>query len=222
MMACPRCGGTDLRRCGSILLARGMRRAQRWECKSCRKRFHEAPQASLREAYLDIEASQLNATFGYVISWALKIRGDPNVRHAIIKSRSLRSEKRVLRDLLRALKDVDVVYTYYGSRFDIPFIRARCLYHSLEFPSYLEKYHRDVYYLAKRSLKLHSTRLAAVAEFLGIEGKTLVAPSTWVAAAFGDKNALWYILDHNIRDVIVLEEVHRRLEAFERPVYRSI
>jgi len=217
-MTCPRCGGADIVRNGSIILAGG--RAQRYLCKSCQKRFHERNPRPIREAFLDIEASQLNATFGQMLSWALKPRGQPTASD-VIRRRTEKEERRILKTLLAALNDVDLIYTYYGSRFDVPFIRTRCLYHGLSFPAYLELYHRDVYYVARRCLRLHSTRLAAVAEFLGIEGKTPVDPKVWVAAGFGDQKALQYILEHNRADVEVLELVWEVLERFARPVWRS-
>lgn len=223
-LSCPSCGGSRIRRDGSILAARGGR-VQRYRCVECGKKFHPSLRlqpVQLREAFLDIEASQLTASFGHVISWALKHRGQDEVLYDCIRRRSLKEERRVLRSLLRALQDVDMVYTYYGSRFDIPFLRTRCLYHGLDFPEYLQLYHRDVYYIARGRLRLHGSRLAQVAEFLGIEGKTPLDPNVWVRASFGDKEALRYILEHNIADVEVLEKVYDRLEPYARPVYRSV
>jgi uncharacterized protein YprB with RNaseH-like and TPR domain len=217
-VACPRCGGTDIVRAGSIIMAGG--RAQRFLCKTCAKRFHIAPPRPLREGFLDIEASQLNAAFGQLLSWALKLYGGPLLSD-VIKARTEKEERRILQSLLKALERVDVIYTYYGAKFDVPFIRSRCLYHGLTFPAYLELYHRDVYYLARRCLRLHSTRLAAVAEFLGIRGKTPVAPKVWVAAGFGDRKALRYIHAHNRADVRVLEKVYEVLKPFARPTWRS-
>lgn len=222
-MKCPRCGSDHIVRYGTIATALG--RVQRYCCKACDKRFHpslkEVPPRPIVEAFLDIEASSLNADFGHVISWAMKRRGG-DVKSDLIRHRTLKEERRILRSLLKELDGVDIVYTYYGSKFDVPFLRARCLYHGLEFPEYLSLYHRDVYYLAKRSLKLHSTRLESVARLLGVEGKTRVDPAVWVAASFGDRQALQQILEHNIGDVLVLEQVYERLAPFARPSYRSI
>jgi hypothetical protein len=44
----------------------------------------------------------------------------------------------------------------------------------------------------------------------------------WVKAALGDQKSLDYIVLHNKRDVQILEKVHKRLKAVERPIYRSV
>jgi len=170
---------------------------------------------------LDIEASQLTATFGHMFSWALKLRKG-EVFNDYIKTRTLKEEKRIVRSLIKAFEKVDEVVTYYGTRFDIPFIRTRALYHDLTFPDYMSITHLDLYYVARHRLRMHSNRLATVAEFLGVQGKTPLAPAIWVQASFGDRQAIEYIRDHNIADVVILEGVHDRLEPFMRGVQRSV
>lgn len=221
-MKCPRCSSSNIVKHGSILAARG--RVQRFECRSCTKKFH--PPLALqpitrKQGYLDIEASQLTASFGHMFSWALKIRKGV-VFSDFIKTRSLKEEKRIVASLIKALTKVDEVVTYYGTRFDIPFIRTRALYHDLEFPQYMMLSHLDLYYVARFRLRMHSNRLATVSEFLGIEGKTALKPEVWVQASFGDKQAIQYIHTHNIADVTILEKVHDRLEPYMRGVQKSV
>ena len=221
-MNCPRCHSLNTIKHGSILAARG--RVQRFECKECGKKFHPplADQPLNRiQGYLDIEASQLNASFGHMLTWALKLRGG-EILSDFIKIRSLTEEKRIVKSLIRAMGKVDEVVTYYGTRFDLPFIRTRALYHGLIFPEYMAASHLDLYYVARSRLRMHSNRLGTVADFLGAKGKTNLKPEVWVAASFGDKKAIRYILNHNIADVTILEKVHEKLEPFMRGVQRSI
>lgn len=211
-MICPRCGGESHRRSGSVLSPRG--RVQRFQCHTCEKKWHPSLRTQplvLREGFLDVESSQLTGSFGHIISWAVKERGG-KIFSDVLRHNSLNDEKRLLRGLLRTLRKFDKVITWYGAKFDIPMIRTRCLYHGLEFPEYAQLYHTDAYYLARFKLKMHSNRLAAVAEFLGIGGKTRVDPAYWVAASFGDRKARSYILAHNREDVKVLEAVYAVLE----------
>jgi len=222
-LICPRCGATTGHtRNGSILSPRG--RVQRYQCSTCKKKFHRSLKSiplREREGYLDIEASQLKASFGHTYSWALKERGG-EVLHDSLRHRSLKDEARLLRGLNRALKKFDRIYTYYGTGFDIPFLRTRCLYHGLEFPEYMTLYHTDLYYVVRNRMNLHSKRLASVCEFLGIKGKTPLTPAVWVQASFGDKDALKYIVTHNIEDVKILEKVHERLEPYYQGTRRSV
>lgn len=221
-LTCPRCGSMGpFRRAGSVLSPRG--RVQRYQC-ACGKKFHRSLRAVpmvLREGYLDIEASQLKASFGIVYSWAIKTRGG-EVESDVIRHHSLQGERRLLGALIRALKKYDMIYTYNGTLFDIPFLRTRALRHGLEFPEYMEVYHTDLYFVAKHRLRMHSNRLEAITKFLRIDGKTPLDPDIWVRASFGDKKALREILVHNIGDVVVLEKVHERLEPYYAGTRRSI
>ncbi|MDR7534530.1 MAG: ribonuclease H-like domain-containing protein [Armatimonadota bacterium] len=225
---CPRCDSEYGQKAGSVLSPRG--RVQRYLCLKCGKKFHislkaRGPNDYGRMGFLDIEASQLTATFGILFSWAIKPRGGrgrASVQAEVLKARTLAAERQLLNALLEALKAYDTVVTYYGSRFDIPFIRTRCLFHGLPFPRYLDLYHLDLYYVVRNRLKLHSNRLAVAAEHLGIKGKTPVTASTWAAANMGEKWAFEEILKHNIGDVVVLEKVYKVLEPFMRPTRTSI
>jgi len=73
----------------------------------------------------------------------------------------------------------------------------------------------DLYYVARHRLKLHSNRLAVVAETLfGESEKTRVVGPIWTRAVAGDKEAMDYIVEHCIIDVDVLEQVFERLRGF--------
>jgi len=168
--------------------------------------------------YLDIEASQLNANFGWMYSWAIKTAGKAKVDYAIVTRQEILNgvlDKRIIQELVDKIKEFTLIYTYYGSRFDIPFIRTRALEWGIEFPAYGEINHRDLYYLVRSRMKLHRNRLENACDLLGIKGKTHLEPKMWVLANTGNKEALQYILKHNIYDVKILEELHERLAKFE-------
>lgn len=177
---------------------------------------------NLRAAYLDIECTNLDADFGQILSYAIKPQGQVRVISALIEARTLDDEKKLLEKFIEDIAPFNVWITYYGTGFDIPFLRARFMYHGLSFPGYGAARHIDLYYVARGRMKLTSRRLARVSEFLGIEGKTPLKGDMWVRAALGDRQALGYVLDHNIADVEVLEQVHARLEKYMRPIRRSI
>lgn len=225
-LQCPRCTGFDIFKHGSILSSRG--RVQRYECRTCHKKFH--PSLKMvplveREGFLDIECSQLKSSFGHIYCGCLKERGDPKIQVFQLKQRTLRSEGAMLRDLVQALRKFDRIYTYYGTRFDIPFMRTRCLYHGIEFPEYMQLYHTDLYFVARNRLAtLHSKRLEAVCKFLGIEGKTPLDSEVWVKACFNDTfdEAMRYIIEHNKGDVVILEKLLDRIEPFFRGTNRSV
>lgn len=194
----------------------------------------------LKVAYFDIETSALEADFGFMLSWAIKERGGPTFFDCIDKDSifSYEFDKEIVKTLLTKLKDYDIIVTYYGSGFDIPFVNTRALYYGLE-PitnyytqvSYKETknnelkikekvvpvfYHWDLYYTVRNKLALSRNSLENVTQFFGIEGKTKLDRTILMKARYGDEKSLKYILDHNKQDVIILERLHNRLLKLQK------
>jgi len=170
--------------------------------------------------YLDIESTGFNANIDIMLSWCIKGRGEKEVAGAMITQEELMSDEqdaRIVEQLVDEMNKYDVIFTYYGTRFDIPFIRTRALYHKTYFPMYKQKSHKDLYYVVKSKLKLHRSSLMAATEFFGIAGKTRVKPEHWQKARWGNPKALKYVYDHNVADVEILEKLHRKLEEYAAP-----
>lgn len=178
--------------------------------------------------HLDIETSQLNASFGFIISWAIKVDGTNKIISDRLTEEDFRvtdklnTDRRVVFSLTDALKEFDIVTTYFGDYFDIPFIRSRCLKHGRQFLEYGSLHHIDVWKLAKRNMKLHSHRLEAVAEHLGVNSKTKLKPATWARGTMGDMSSIKEIYVHNREDVITLEKVYHLLKPYWAGTRRSI
>lgn len=175
--------------------------------------------------YLDIESTGFSANIDVMLSWCIKGRGEKKVAGACITREELMSNKsdsRIVELLVEEMNKYDVIFTYYGTRFDIPFIRTRALYHGTYFPMYRQKSHKDLYYVVKSKLKLHRSSLMAATEFFGIDGKTRIKPEYWQKARWGDKKSLKYVYEHNIADVEILEDLHRKLEDFAPPSVNPI
>ena len=178
-----------------------------------------------RAIILDIETTDFSADIGIMLSWAIKTVGGKVISDVITREELFNGQldRRICRSLVAELEKSDAVITYFGTGFDNVFIRTRCLILGIDFPSYGTIYHYDVYYTAKSKLKLHSKRLDSVARALGCESqKSPVDISVWQKARWGDKNALGYILEHNERDVYVLEEVYTKLRDFVKVTKKSI
>ena len=173
--------------------------------------------------FFDIESSQLQADFGFMYSWYIKTLGEEEYFHAVVTQDEIREgilDKRIVEELVEALRQYKRIYTFYGSRFDLPFCRTRALVHKLKFVPYGLVEHRDLWYLVRRILKLHRNRLECVCDALDIKGKTHLEPKTWVLANTGNAGALEYIAEHNRMDVIILERVFNRLQEFEAKTRR--
>lgn len=172
---------------------------------------------SRQEAYLDIETSNLRADYGICYCYCFKPKGSAEIIERVITKGELNTclDKKVVQQFIKDLLRFDFTYGYYSSRFDIPFMRTRALYHGLEFPGYGSRYHKDLYFVCKSKLATSSKKLKVVCKtLLGDTNKTELDPHYWITAMSGNKRALDYIVEHCRWDVIDLERVHRKLETF--------
>jgi len=96
------------------------------------------------------------------------------------------------------------------------------LHYGLDFPGYGDIYHFDLYYVARDKLRLTRKSLDNVCDYLKIEGKTQIDKDAWRKAKYGDPVALQEVLSHNSGDVVILEELHNKLESFRKWTRRSI
>lgn len=179
-----------------------------------------------RIGFLDIEASHLKANFGVIISWCIKDSSTGKIHEDALTKKDVHSpglDKRIIISLLDNFITYDRIVTWYGARFDVPYIRSRALTLGLKFPAYGEQFHTDAYDIAKRKLALHSNRLAVVCESLfGETQKTQIKYIHWLRALQGNKKSIDYILDHNRKDVDDLMRIWYKLHDFKRQTKTSI
>lgn len=206
----------------------------RFFCARCRHGhlYSEHPSCFVKETkkplkvgYLDIEAGGLKANFDYMLSYCIKTRDKKEFNEGVIDVKEIRKfnfDKELIKKLIRDISKYDVIVTYFGTRYDIPFIRTRALHHNLQFPQFGFIQHKDVYYMVKSKLCLHRNSLDTATNFLGIKGKNHIDGNTWNKAEHGDKKSLQYVLDHNRRDCIILEKLHKKMEVFVKKTTKSI
>lgn len=173
----------------------------------------------MRTTIFDIESSSLNANFGIILcccfmDWDL----DPKKR----KVETLRLDQYDLYQkkpwddtlLARAIRDrlmqSDIIVSYNGRMFDIPFINTRLVMNNDDSMSKMK--HLDLYFQVRYKLRLHSSRLASVQEALGLpDAKTPIKPEHWVRALTGHRQSFDYIVKHCVLDVKVLGEAYDQL-----------
>lgn len=172
----------------------------------------------MRIGFLDIETSHLDADFGKILSWYIKPEGSKDYDSWVISPEEIDSGMYDYWGLImfkEVLADYDILMTWYGDRFDIPYLRTRCVMNRLEFPVYRELYHIDLWKTSRSKFRFRSNRLANVTEKLNVEDrKTPVDPQVWIAILRGDDGAISYVAEHNRKDVIVLEDVYKLFRPF--------
>lgn len=180
---------------------------------------------SKKVGYLDIESGGLQANFDYMLTWCIKTRDKEEYNSGVITRDDIESykfDKRILKELIESLKEYDTIVTYYGTKFDVPFIRTRAMMHKLDFLPFGAIQHKDCYYMVKMKMRLHRSSLDSACAALGIKGKNHIKGNFWMKAKLGDASALAYVLDHNKKDCQILEKLHKRLENYVKDTSKSI
>lgn len=181
--------------------------------------------ATEKIGFLDIESSNLNCSYGFILSYCIKELDGPVIKRVLSTTeiRGKDKDKKLVAELCKDLMKFDRVVTYYGTGFDCKMIRARAMLYNLDFPLYKQVKHTDVYYIVKHKLNLHSNRLQAACEYFDIPAKGhRLLPRVWTEAITGDPKALDYILEHNIEDVECLETLYKKFDGHYKEVNRSI
>jgi uncharacterized protein YprB with RNaseH-like and TPR domain len=178
-----------------------------------------------RVGFLDIEASNLNANFGIMFCYCIKVQGEDTILERLITKEELdrNLDKQVVKQCIEDINSFDRLVTFYGKRFDLPFIRTRAVYWGLPFPEYGKLFHDDIYFIMRYKFKLHSNRLEnSCRSLLGKTDKTFLDPIAWIKALQGDKKSLNYILHHCHADVTDLEKLYNKIIGYSRPQDCSI
>ena len=164
----------------------------------------------------DIEATNLDADFGYVICFAYKELGMPakvlSISDYDIHETEPWNDKLLIQDILEIIKSADIVVSYYGKGFDWGFLNARLLANGLE--PLPEVPHVDLYWTAKRILKISSRSMANVGEQLNLKERKMYIPrKTWIMAQGGHLPSIRELSRRCKSDTLVLEQTYLRLRS---------
>ena len=163
-----------------------------------------APHAAT-EAYLDIETTGLAPPYADITVIGMYVIDGREERFVQLVGRDCTTE-----NLLKALEGVEMLYTYNGKRFDLPFIRDTLgVDLSDHFP------HRDLMFDCWDcnlfgGFKKVEVQLGINRELKGLDGYDAVL--LWERyQRHGDKNALDILLRYNKEDVVNLKALREKL-----------
>ena len=176
-------------------------------------------------AVFDIETSNLKADVGYMLSWAMYYPNEDRIVSDVITKRditTLNRDKRICKSILKELDGVTLLIGFYSTRFDIPYLRTRCLMNGLDFPGYGSMRHIDVFYASRGKVATRRKSLGIIAEALGLDEKTHEPLGVWNDARLGDKESLAKLLKYNENDCKVTWAVYQKLLKYGRYASKSI
>jgi len=191
------------------------------------RQWYENPE--VRVGYLDIEASDLAANKAWMLSWSIQARSLAGKKYDTVAYDFVKYDefflapgvvnreydRNIVNSLLDEMQNYDLLVTYYGTGFDIPFIRTRAMILGITgYPKPKRIAHLDLYYHVRSKMSLDRNSLAQATKCLEIDGKTHLDFIYWKLAAMGDEKCMETLLDHNVKDVAILEGLHKELEPY--------
>jgi len=162
---------------------------------------------SVLEAYLDIETTGLSRFYHEItVIGIYLVDGDDSRLVQLVGDAATKH------NLLEALKGVDTIFTYNGSRFDLPFIRA-CLGVDLG----ARYHHHDLMYDCwwnnlYGGFKSVERQLGIPRQLKGVDGFQAVV-LWWEYKDYGDQDSLALLLQYNKEDVVNLKALRERLNG---------
>lgn len=185
-------------------------------------------QSKIKRLFFDIETSP-NIVYSWRIGYNLNITHDNIIdeRKIICISYKWETEdkihtltwdknkcdKQMLSDFLKVANTADELIAHNGDRFDIKWIRTRCIYHRLRmFPNYKTL---DTLKKAKSGFNFNSNRLDYIAQFLGVGAKVKHSGfDMWIKVMQGCKDAMKEMVHYCEGDIIVLEDVYLTMQPY--------
>ena len=156
-------------------------------------------------AYLDIETTSLDPSCGDLTVIGLNLDDGKEQRLIQLVGEEISSAK-----LVSAIERVNVLYTYNGSRFDLPYIKAKLgvdlTRHYFHYDLMYDCWQRNLY----GGLKAVERQLGIERELTGIDGR--MAVQLWSNYKyFGDERFLATLLKYNREDVVNLKALRQKL-----------
>lgn len=158
-------------------------------------------------AYLDIETTSLSPFNGELTVIGLYLEGRETGSFVQLVGEEISAAK-----LREALEEAQVLYTYNGSRFDLPYIQTKldidltrhCIHHDLMY----DCWQRNLY----GGLKEVERKLGITRESAGIDG--FMAVRLWLHyKLYDDEKALLTLLGYNREDVLNLKALRQKLKV---------
>ena len=164
-------------------------------------------------AILDIETTSLAADSGIVVGVGVMPEDGPAEYLSVGR---IEEEKMVLSKLVSLLGQYEIVVTWNGRSFDLPFLTTRLLNHGLDPRSLMGMRHIDLHEVVKGRLRLTFTYLDHVCDFFGIEKRKgpmgMDVPHLYLKAQEGDSGALKVIRAHCLDDLEATRKVYVKLK----------
>ncbi len=146
-----------------------------------------------------------------IICIAYKWAGEKKIR--CLQWDKDQNDKAMLEKIVKVMNEADEIVAHNGDRFDLTWIRTRCLFHNIPMmPHYVTI---DTLKLARGRFKFNSNRLDYIAKFLGFGGKKDTSFDLWKDITLNKcAKSMKIMVTYCKHDVVLLEKVWDRLNSY--------
>lgn len=149
----------------------------------------------------------------YVLMLGYKWLGETDT-HCLMRNKKSfidnpEGDDELMQEIYEIISKADVIVTYYGSGHDMPFLNARLARAGLFLDTRVK--HIDMWKVVRSKMRLSSSRMDNIAEFLGTVRKQVVSSKLWAYAWSGNYAALKEMADYCKGDVDTLEDIYIKL-----------
>lgn len=158
----------------------------------------------------------------HILSWSAKWLGEKKIMYKDQRSaKVLENDKALLKPLWKLLDEADIVVAHNGISFDDKKVRARFIKHGFHPPSSYKAI--DTRRIAKSKFGFTSNKLEHLAKYLEVEHKKLTVRKfdgfeLWKECLAGNLKAWKEMEKYNKLDVLVLEEIYRKLQPWDNRI----
>lgn len=150
-----------------------------------------------------------------IIMISYKWLGDKKVNRLVWDKKQC--DKKLLKEFSKVYNEADLAVAHNLMRFDLPWINARLIYHSL--PPLQEIPVEDTLQICRRKFRFNSNKLDYVGQYLKV-GQKLAHQGLqlWIdVVTNNDKKALAHMGKYCDQDVLLLERVYKKLLPYYTP-----
>lgn len=161
----------------------------------------------------------------FVMSFAAKWHGEEDVIQMDIRAEKSFDDSALLMCIHKLLCEADIAVGQNSIRFDVRKLNARFLKHDMRPPTSYRNI--DTLRISKKHFALTSHKLEYLAKYLGCDTQKMVkrqfeGQELWNECLKGNQEAWNEMADYNKTDVVVLEEVWRKLRKWDKTINWSI
>jgi len=126
------------------------------------------------------------------------------------------NDKKLLQEFIKIANQSDEMVGHNGDKFDLAWIRTRCLFHGVEmFPAYKTI---DTLKISRSKFRFNSNRLDYIGKYLGLGQKIKTEFNLWKDIVLDkSKPAMDSMIEYCKQDVALLEKVFKKLNPHTLP-----